>query len=188
MNIFILDEDPILAAQQQCDKHVVKMVLESGQMLSTAHRMLDGIKHRALSKSGKRTVNHWRMEDSVMDQQLYKAVHTRHPCTVWSMETKANYDWHYAHFIALCEEYTHRYNKQHMTQNKLQHLLKDAPANIPTGARLTPFKLAMGAAPECIDVDNPVQSYRKFYCTKRTRFSMDWTNRPTPTWYTELQN
>ena len=42
MNIFILDEDPVQAAQLQCDKHVVKMIVESAQMLSTAHRMLDG--------------------------------------------------------------------------------------------------------------------------------------------------
>ena len=52
MNIFILDNDPIKAAQQQCDKHVVKMIVESGQMLSTVHRMLDGTMERRPSKSG----------------------------------------------------------------------------------------------------------------------------------------
>ena len=52
MNIFILDNNPIKAAQQQCDKHVVKMIVESGQMLSTVHRMLDGTMERRPSKSG----------------------------------------------------------------------------------------------------------------------------------------
>ena len=53
MNIFILDNDPVIAAQMQCDKHVVKMIVESAQMLSTVHRMLDGKMERRLSKSGK---------------------------------------------------------------------------------------------------------------------------------------
>ena len=61
MNIFILDNDPVLAAQQQCDKHVVKMIVESGQMLSTAHRMLDGVVERRPSKSGKTTVNYYKL-------------------------------------------------------------------------------------------------------------------------------
>ena len=42
MNIFVLDRNPVIAAQMQCDKHIVKMIVESGQMLSTVHRMLDG--------------------------------------------------------------------------------------------------------------------------------------------------
>jgi hypothetical protein len=42
MNIFYLDKDPIKAAEYSCDKHVVKMILESAQMLCTAHRVLDG--------------------------------------------------------------------------------------------------------------------------------------------------
>ena len=52
MNIFILNNDPVLAAQEQCDKHVVKMIVESAQMLSTVHRMLDGTMERRPSKSG----------------------------------------------------------------------------------------------------------------------------------------
>ena len=59
MNLFILDEDPTKAAQLQCDKHVVKMIIESAQMLSTAHRMLDGYVEKRPSKSGKRIINYW---------------------------------------------------------------------------------------------------------------------------------
>ena len=58
MNIFILNEDPIKAAQDQCDKHVVKMIVESAQMLSTVHRMLDGTIETRKSKSGKTNVKH----------------------------------------------------------------------------------------------------------------------------------
>ena len=42
MNIFYLHKKPEISAQLHCDKHVVKMIIEYAQMLSTAHRMLDG--------------------------------------------------------------------------------------------------------------------------------------------------
>ena len=96
MNIFILNNDPIIAAQEQCDKHVVKMIVESGQMLSTAHRMLDGTVERRPSKSGKTTVNYYKLNDEREDI-MYKAVHFNHPCSIWSREGCCNYTWHYNH-------------------------------------------------------------------------------------------
>ena len=63
MNLFILDQDPVVAAQLQCDKHVVKMIVESAQMLSTAHRMLDGSFTRRKSKSGKTMSKYWKLPD-----------------------------------------------------------------------------------------------------------------------------
>ena len=87
MNIFILDSDPKLSAQLQCDKHIVKMVLESAQMLSTAHRMLDGKLVMKPSKSGKRMVKYYDLYEGADDLEAeliyYKAVHHNHPCTVW---------------------------------------------------------------------------------------------------------
>ena len=59
MNIFVLSTDPVKAAQQQCDKHVPKMVVESAQMLSTAHRILDGVLTRRKSISGKTMSKSW---------------------------------------------------------------------------------------------------------------------------------
>ena len=50
MNIFVLDKDPHIAAQMHCDRHVPKMIVESAQMLSTAHRLLDGEEYMAPSK------------------------------------------------------------------------------------------------------------------------------------------
>ena len=108
MNIFILNNDPVRAAQAQCDKHIVKMPLESAQMLSTAHRILDGTETKRPSKSGKTMVKYWTL-DNLYEDVMYSVAHRGHPCTVWSMETNANYNWHYEHFVALCDEYKYRY-------------------------------------------------------------------------------
>jgi hypothetical protein len=182
MNIFILSTNPVEAAQLQCNCHVPKMVVESAQMLSTAHRMLDGHSIRALSKSGKSKVKVWLHPDQELDSLMYKAVHSAHPCTVWTMASSANYDWHYRHFVALCDEYTHRYEKIHLTDRLLREKLARLPKNIKYGP-LTQFALAMKSNPECMFPDDPVKSYRLFYQTKQDRFKMAWTNRDMPDWF-----
>lgn len=116
-----------------------------------------------------------------LEDQLYKAVHHGHPCTVWTMESVCNYMWHYRHFVALCDEYMYRYGKRHLTDTLLRDILRTPPANIPQVER-TPFKLAMGSNPECM-MDDPVESYRAFYQTKQDRFDMVWTKRPVPEWF-----
>ena len=76
MNIFVLDNDPVIAAQTQCDKHVVKMIVESAQMLSTAHRLLDGnvsIVQRVSPKTGKRVVNPRRFYGCELKPEYYAA-------------------------------------------------------------------------------------------------------------------
>jgi len=183
MNIFVLDRDPVRAAQYHCDKHSSKMVVESAQMLSTAHRILDGVPERRLSKSGKTHQLYYKLPDTREDL-LYLAVHKGHPCTVWSMENAANYNWHYRLFSALCDEYTHRYGKTHKTDTLLRDALKTPPKNIKTSSRdvMSPHPLAMGAAPHCKGPD-PVESYRSFYKTKQARFNMVWTKRETPAWF-----
>lgn len=181
MNLFILDNDPVIAAQMQCDKHVPKMIVESAQMLSTVHRMLDGTMERRLSKSGKVRVQYWKLNDEREDV-LYKACHFNHPCTIWTRESCVNYIWHYNHFIALCNEYTYRYGKTHMTDTKLRDVLKNKPYNIPHEDQMTPFKLAMKSNPECM-FEDAVESYRAFYQTKQKRFNMVWTKRERPEWF-----
>jgi|TARA_R110000824_G_scaffold50752_6_gene141511 hypothetical protein len=182
MNIFILDNDPVIAAQMQCDKHVVKMIVESAQMLSTAHRMIDGVMEKRLSKSFRATPYYKLDEKDNREDILYKAVHFNHPSTVWTRECCKNYRWHYNHFIALCDEYTHRYDKIHSTDKKLRNILKSLPHKILRSPFLTPFKLAMGSNPECVSQD-AVHSYRKFYETKQGRFNMVWTKRQKPEWF-----
>jgi len=181
MNIFILSENPVEAAQLQCDRHVVKMIVESAQMLSTAHRMLDGYVEKRPSKSGKTMVNYWVHPNSNLESVLYKAVHHAHPCTIWSMESIGNYIWHYDHFIALCDEYEYRYRKKHSTDLLLRDVLITPPVNIPEDRR-TPFKLAMKSNPECM-FEDAVKSYRAFYQTKQERFKMVWTKREIPEWF-----
>jgi hypothetical protein len=181
MNLFILDKDPVKAAQLQCDKHVVKMLLESGQMLSTAHRMLDGNVELRPSKSGKREVKYWVHPDSKLEQVLYRVAHQAHPCTVWTMQSNNNYTWHYIHFVALCNEYKYRYGKTHLTDTKLREVLETLPRNIPVG-HFTPQPLAMKSNPECM-FEDVVKSYRAFYQTKQDRFKMVWTKREVPEWF-----
>lgn len=182
MNLFILDTCPIEAAKQQCDKHVPKMIVESAQMLSTAHRMLDGDLERRPSKSGKTMVKYWKMKSNHFESLLYKAVHMHHPCTVWTMESSDNYRWHYDHFLALCDEYTYRYGKIHKTDRVLREALGELPLNIDYGP-MTPFKLAMKSNPECIALGDPVKAYQAFYQTKQDRFKMVWTKREVPSWF-----
>lgn len=181
MNLFVLDNCPVEAARLQCDKHVVKMIVESAQMLSTVHRMLDGVQTRMPSKSGKTMSKAWTLPDS-RDDILYRAVHMHHPCTIWTAESNNNYNWHYVHFVALCDEYQYRYGKVHATNTLLRDALKNPPINIPTGP-LTKQPLAMKANPECMDYRDIVGSYRKFYQTKQDRFKMAWTKRPVPEWF-----
>ena len=181
MNIFVLDSNPIKSAQLQCNTHIVKMIVESAQMLSTAHRMLDGLLERRPSKSGKTIVKYWRMPDW-RENTLYKAVHMYHPCTVWTLKSNNNYNWHWIHFAALCDEYKYRYEKVHATDTQLRNVLKTLPENIPVGA-MTPQPLAMTSNPECMDPNNVVESYRKFYQTKQHRFKMAWTKRKVPEWF-----
>ena len=180
MNIFILDNCPIKAAQSQCDKHVVKMIVESAQMLSTVHRMLDGSMERRPSKSGS-MIQYFKLEDR-RETILYKACHFNHPSTVWTRENDKNYNWHYLHFVALCQEYTHRYGKVHATETKLIKALAKPPKNIKLSDNMTPFKLAMKSNPECM-YEDAVKSYRAFYHTKQNRFKMAWTNRIVPEWW-----
>ena len=181
MNIFILDEDPRTAASMHCDKHVPKMVVESAQMLSTAHRMLDGVETKKRSKSGK-TMSKYYMLGDTREHHLYNAVHFNHPCTVWTRESSQNYLWHYELFIALCDQFTKRYGKIHLTDRSLREHLKTTPNNIPD-IEMTPFRLAMKSNPECMDESDPVESYRKFYMTKQERFKMEWKNAQTPHWF-----
>ena len=177
MNIFVLDKKPREAARQHCDKHVVKMIIESAQMLSTTHRLLDGKQTIKPSISGKRMVKYWEMDNQYDENLVYKAVHMKHPCTLWTMESNSNYYWHWELFNALCDEYIHRYKRIHKTDELLRGRLLQPPKNIPIGG-MTEFRQAMFE--HCKD-PNPIKAYRKYYHEKT--FKMVWTNRDVPSWY-----
>ena len=176
MNRFILDEDPQIAAEYHCDKHVVKMILEECQMLSTAHRILDGAEELGKSKTG-RNVKRWILPDS-RDKILYQATHVNHPCTQWAMATSANYMWSVSLLCCLLDEYAYRYGKHHKCE-ELYPILQKPPKNIMSANR-TWFPQAM--PDDCKSINNPVDGYRKYYIEHKARFAK-WTSRPTPEWF-----
>jgi hypothetical protein len=110
MNIFYLDKDPYKAAELQYNKHVVKMILESAQMLCTAHHHYDN-----------------------GDNVPYKKAHYNHPSTIWCRQNKNHYRWLYNHMIALGQEYTARYGKEHLSITKCRLSLFKYPPGIPNG-------------------------------------------------------
>ena len=159
MNIFYFYKSPTLSAQAQPDKMLVKMPLETAQMLCTAHRELDG--------------------DEYADEQgLYKRAYWNHPCTIWARESSSNYWWLYEHFIALGAEYTHRYGKVHSSVEKLWKPLFLMPKNIYKGA-MTPLAQAM---PEEYKDENPIVAYRN-YCINEKHYAKWERGRDKPSWW-----
>ena len=159
MNIFYLDNDPQKAAEMLIDKHVVKMVLESAQLLCTCHRIVDGQHGYKISAAGRR-LQTWTHPDPEMEEKLYKSQHFNHPCSIWLRESTEHYEWLYKHFKALSDEYTKRYGKTHLSWTKLGEILAVPPWSI----ELTPFKEPPQAMPEEYQVKgNSIIAYRRYY-------------------------
>ena len=166
MNIFYLSENAYAAAMMHCDKHVVKMNIEYAQMLSTAHRVLDGTQYTELSKNN-RKIKRWAHPDLDYDERLMKATHVNHPSNVWVRSNRANYRWTYNLYDQLLCEYKLRYKKTHACA-RLKDLLKTQPENIPVGEFYAP-PLAM---PEEFKVEgDPITSYRNLYKGPKRSFA-----------------
>ncbi len=179
MNIFYTDPNPDICATSMVDKHVVKMILETAQLLCTAHRVLDGEKQPALTKTGRKT-SRWVLSDE-RDSQLYVATHLNHPSAIWTRYNSANYTWLYEHFLALGREYTHRYGKVHLTLSKMKDVLAVLPQNIVRSN-------AMSLMPSCMDKqyiisDCPVTNYRNYYEYGKADLHR-WSKRLPPHWLT----
>ena len=151
MNIFVLNQDPIKAADMQHNKHVVKMVLESTQMLCGAF--------------------------DIESNPPYKRTHYNHPCSIWARTSKENYEWLLIHALALANEYTRRYNRIHASEkvidwcwNNYEELI-DFPK-----VGLTRHALAM---PDEYKTTNTVDSYIKYYISEKLK-NAKWTNRNKP--------
>ena len=93
MNIFYFSFWPSDCAKQHCDKHVVKMIVEYAQLLSTAHRVLDGKEITILWNNRKKKI--WQLEDEDFDDMLYAATHVNHPSAKWVRHSANNYSWLY---------------------------------------------------------------------------------------------
>lgn len=173
MNIFVVDTDPVESARSLFDKHIVKMPLETAQMLSTNHRVLDGRETRT-PKNRKTFVFDDHREDI-----LYKSTMMNHPCTVWARTTLGNYKWLCIHGIELCLEYTRRYKKTHASQKVIQWCIDNEPKNIPKMEELTRFALAM---PEEYREENVTNSYRKYYFFAKKNIA-SWKHSKIPFWF-----
>jgi len=133
MNIFFLDSDPEKAAHFHCDKHVVKMIVETAQMLSTAHWMTGG-------------------------EGPYRKTHANHPSAKWARASLANYRWLSQLGLELCYEYTRRYPRRHATQDKLEWLAVNVP-NLPDLSFVDPPQ----CMPDDVKCDDTVEAYRAYY-------------------------
>ncbi len=160
MNIFYFYDCPIASAKAQPDKMLVKMPLETAQMLCTAHRELDG--------------------DGYADANgLYKRAYWNHPCTVWTRDCYDNYKWLYNHFLALGDEYTYRYGKSHASITKLKDALYFHPDNIDDKGKMTPVAQAM---PDEYKDDDPIKAYRN-YCINEKDYAKWEKGRDKPKWW-----
>ena len=180
MNIFVVNRDPWLAAKDLCDKHVVKMIVESAQMLSTAHRVLDGKPTTALSRTGRR-IKQWDHPNPAFDKVLCKATMVNHPCTRWAMENNKNYFWLYDHLDALLREYTDRYQKHHSMEGLTYNFLRSAPRNIAMVNGTTSFAQAM---PDQYRNPDAITAYRNYYMGEKRRFAA-WKTGIKPKWWKE---
>lgn len=176
VNIFYLSTDAKQAAQWMVDKHVVKMVLETAQLLSTAHRMLDGRMVSGKTKTG-RNAKRFVLDDG-RDQLIYQATHMNHPSAVWTRTSVENYLWLVEHFYALNEEYSHRYGGKVHKCFDLAYSLQSPPQNL-RDYDMTPMPCAMDK--QYIVSDDPVTNYRNYYKVGKAALHK-WTNRQAPEW------
>jgi len=163
MNIFYLDKCPDKAARLQYNKHVVKMILESAQMLCTAHHVYGNAEQKL--------------------NVPYKQAHLNHPPTVWLFESAYNYRWLYLHMMALNDEYKKRYNhtKNHVTIDKLGDILKHPPKNAKYNKIAT--EPTPANAEHCKVPGDAVASYRKYYILEKKRFATWKAPAKIPEWY-----
>lgn len=156
MNLFVLDRDPALAASYHCDKHVVKMIVETAQLLCTAHHIEGSLDVATIP---------------------YRKTHANHPCAHWVRESSANYSWACCLGLELCLEYTRRYSKIHKSQAVIEWAMENYLRN---DGELTPFPQCM---PEQYHDEDVVEAYRRYYRGEKASFAK-WKNSE-PYWWQE---
>ena len=188
MNIFVLDDNPVKAAEYHCNKHVVKMILEAGQMLCAAHwtSWLDHFGKTRKEFRLIRDIKAFLAENVPKNKQpAWGLTHMNHPCTVWTRQSAENYSWHLELMNCLLIEYTSRYKKHHKAESLFHWLGTNLPVNFPVEGR-TPFSICMS---DDYKVDNdPIQSYRTYYLKDKVRFAKWEPRSKTPDWFKEGLN
>lgn len=153
MNIFFLHWNPRICARWHLDKHVVKMILESCQLLCGAHWMTDS-----------------------EFEPVYKITHKNHPCAKWVRESLSNYKWLVMLTAELCSEYTYRYERVHKCQSMLKDLISNLPPIVDNG-----LTYPARAMPDKYKKSDPMISYRLYYLHDKTRI-LSWKKRDNPPW------
>ena len=179
MNIFYLDHDVYKCAEMHNNKHTVKMILEYAQLLSTAHRFLDGTLIDGYSKTGRKQKRYVLSSD--LDSIFYASTHINHPSAIWVRQSPENYLWLANMLLALCEEYTYRYGKTHKVErDRLCFvLLKNIPKNIGNKGWSEPTP----AMPEDVKVSgDSIASYQNYYIKNKMHLA-NWKKRNTPQWF-----
>jgi len=133
MNIFALDNNPIVAARKLKWGHVPKMILESTQMLSCV------------------------LEES---KSPYKRTHYNHPCSIWVRHSSSNFRWLIDYAYELCNIYKNRQNRTHACESVLNHICSHVDFSKFAEKQLTPFAMAMPKEYQC---DDPVVAYNNYY-------------------------
>lgn len=182
MNIFYLSHDTKECAKFHNDRHTVKMILEYAQLLSTAHRVIDGVLTTDRGgKSGRQRTTYILPDNR--DVVLYRATHINHPSAIWCRVRESHYRWLFSLWIALMEEYTFRYGKNHACEKLIAYLNKP-PNNIEYGGG---FDGPTPAMPDDVKVKgDSLKSYRNYYIKNKTHLA-SWSgkinSRPVPTWF-----
>lgn len=159
MNIFFLSLNPEEAAKLHCDKHVVKMIIETAQLLYSAH---------------------WVLNPEGLHEKAYKLAHKNHPCSIWVRQSITNYMWLSSLGWWLCKEYQYRYgeNKEHKTQNHIEWLIEHPPKSIPNLG----FSKPAQAMPDEYKREDTIEAYKTFYIESKfkQRGIVNYTKREWP--------
>jgi len=169
MNLFILDENPIKAAQYNCDLHCNKIVLEAAQMLANCFEP-DVLLHAPTTKAG-----------TVRKHSYYN-----HPVSIWMRKTLSNLFWSIEHAYGLEEERLHRGYNPHHSITFIRWCADNFDKSVVPDGMLTEFAVAISADKNCRKVDgfeymNVVNKYRQYYIHDKP--FAEWSNRNTPDWF-----
>ena len=182
MNIFYTNSNPSICAKEHVDKHIISQLKESCQLLSTAHRVLDGAEY--IDSTSGRRIKRWKLDNPNLDSLLYKATHINHPSAIWVRQSSENYMWLCELLKELCKEYTYRYGKTHKCEQI--GLVDMLYTNIPKNIHRKAFTEPTPAMPdECIVKGDSITSYRNYYNMKKQHLA-SWegkvNSRPIPNW------
>lgn len=153
MNIFYLNSDPKECAKAHCNKHVVKMVLETAQILSSVHWL----------------AGTWK-------EDYYRPTHLKHPCVLWAFNSLDNYKWLCNLGLELCKEYTYRYGKTHKSESLILQLFSEIPKIESKG-----FTEPPKAMPSEYKKGNTIEAYRNYY-KEAKKHILQYNIRNKPIW------